>query len=198
MLTRSNNGVRLRAENGDVLRPFEPDAGHAAVRKSLPHAEWRNPRIGFMDSAHSPEQPPERPIAATIGIILRQGSVILVRRANPPDAGRWGLPGGKINKGETIAEAAVREILEETGVTTKAKKIFTAIDVFDVREDGKLHRHFILVAVLCEWVSGEPVANDDALEARWFTREEREQADLALSLDVLEVINLAESIYCSQ
>ncbi|MFX6119029.1 NUDIX domain-containing protein, partial [Acinetobacter baumannii] len=58
----------------------------------------------------------ERPIPATIAVVLRDDRVLLVRRANPPDAGRWGFPGGKIERGETIAEAAIRELMEETAV----------------------------------------------------------------------------------
>ncbi|MEN7538812.1 NUDIX domain-containing protein, partial [Aurantiacibacter flavus] len=57
---------------------------------------------------------PQRPIAATIAVVLREGQVLLVRRANPPDAGRWGFPGGKIETGETIEQAAIRELYEET------------------------------------------------------------------------------------
>lgn len=131
-----------------------------------------------------------RPVPATIGVIFREGKVVLVRRANPPDAGRWGLPGGKIDFGESIAGAATREVLEETGITARAKSVLTALDVHDVRE-GRICQHFILVAVLCEWVDGEPRAGDDALEARWFTPAELEAADLALSMNVREVIRLA-------
>ncbi len=128
----------------------------------------------------------EQPIAATLGVVFRESEVLLVRRANPPDAGRWGFPGGKINKGESIREAAVREIAEETGVRTEARRVVTALDAFDVRDDV-LYRHFILVAVLCDWLEGEPRAGDDALEARWFPLAALERADLVLSLDVREV-----------
>ncbi|WP_346895162.1 NUDIX hydrolase [uncultured Roseibium sp.] len=134
---------------------------------------------------HSPLPP--RPIPATIAAVIRDSQVLLVRRANPPDAGRWGFPGGKIEQGETIKDAAIRELLEETGVRADPLSVFTAVDVFDRRDDGTLRRHFILVAVLCRWISGEPVAGDDALEARWFRLEDLKQPDLALSLDVAEV-----------
>ena len=131
---------------------------------------------------------PMRPIPAVIGVIFREGRVLLVRRANPPDVGKWGFPGGKIERGESIARAAEREIMEETGITARAGRVFTAVDCFDRREDGLLHQHFILLAVACEWLAGEPVGADDALEARWFTEEEWGGSDLALRLDVPEVI----------
>ena len=133
-----------------------------------------------------------RPTAAVIGVVFHNERVLLVRRANPPDVGRWGLPGGKIDMGETIAAAAVREVYEETGIRVAAKQAFTAMDAFDIREDKRLHQHFILVAVLCEWIGGEPQAGDDALEARWFCPEELAAEKLALSLDVREVIALAQ------
>jgi ADP-ribose pyrophosphatase YjhB (NUDIX family) len=141
------------------------------------------------------EHPPvARPIAATIAVVFHEGRILLVRRANPPDAGRWGFPGGKIEPGEPIEVAAVRELLEETGVRGRARQVFTAVDVFDRDGTGRLHRHFVLIAVLCEWVSGTPVAGDDALEARWFRLDALDDASLALSLDVAEVARRAATI----
>lgn len=135
---------------------------------------------------------PQRPVPATIGVVFREGRVLLVRRANEPDAGKWGFPGGKIEWGENIQAAAEREILEETGLTVVAQNVFTAVDCFD-RRGGELKQHFVLIAVLCNWLSGEPRAADDALEARWFSREECDSAELVMSLDVREVIRAAAS-----
>ncbi|WP_418648244.1 NUDIX hydrolase [Thauera butanivorans] len=123
------------------------------------------------------------------------GRILLVRRANPPDAGRWGFPGGKIDAGETIENAAVRELLEETGVHAEAHRVFTAVDVFDRDGDGRLRRHFVLIAVLCKWQSGQPIAGDDALEARWFELDELDESGLALSLDVARVARQAAVVF---
>lgn len=141
-----------------------------------------------------PVAPAFRPIAATIAAVFHDGRILLVRRANPPDAGRWGFPGGKIEAGETIENAAVRELLEETGVHAEALRVFTAVDAFDYDERGQLRQHFILIAVLCKWTSGQPIAGDDAVEARWFHLHELDEAGLALSLDVAEVAREAESL----
>ena len=137
---------------------------------------------------------PAGPIAATIAAVIRNDQVLLVRRANPPDAGRWGFPGGKIEAGETIPDAALRELLEETGVAAEALRIFTAVDAFDRDAVGGLRRHFTLIAVLCRWISGEPIAGDDALEARWVRLGELDRSDLALSLDVAEVARQAADL----
>ncbi|MBB4286054.1 NUDIX hydrolase [Roseospira goensis] len=139
----------------------------------------------------APACAPDRPVPATIAALVHDGRVLLVRRANPPDAGRWGFPGGKIDHGETIAAAAVRELHEETGVVGAAGDVFTAVDVIDRDGAGVVHHHYILVAVLCRWVAGDPVAGDDALEARWFTPEELERAAVALSFGVADVARQA-------
>lgn len=106
---------------------------------------------------------PARPVVAVLAITRREGQVILVRRANAPDAGLWGFPGGKIEHGETMFLAAERELREETGVDSRAMEILSALDAI-----GPGDHHFVLIAVLCRWVTHEPVASDDALEARWF------------------------------
>lgn len=134
------------------------------------------------------------PVAATIAAVVHEGSILLVRRANRPDAGRWGFPGGKVETGEPIEHAAIRELLEETGIRARARQIFTAVDAFDRDRSGRLQQHFVLIAVLCEWVSGTPVAGDDALEARWFRLDGLHDAGLALSLDVTDVARQAADL----
>ncbi|MBI3507191.1 MAG: NUDIX hydrolase [Proteobacteria bacterium] len=107
---------------------------------------------------------PPRP--AAIAVVKRDGRFLLVRRANPPDPGRWGFPGGKVEPGETVAEAAVRELAEETGVRAEAIRAFDCVDVI------RPGYHFVLVAVACRWLGGEAVADSDAHEAAWFTLDE--------------------------
>ncbi|WP_316978165.1 NUDIX hydrolase [Shumkonia mesophila] len=128
-----------------------------------------------------------RPTPATIAAIVHEGRVLLVRRANPPDQGRWGYPGGRIEPGEGIAEAAVRELAEETGLVGEALDIFSAVDVIDRDPAGGLRYHYVLVAVLCRWKAGTPRAGDDALEVGWFSPDEIAAAGAAVSFDVERV-----------
>ncbi|MBN8292064.1 NUDIX hydrolase [Rhodobacter sp. NTK016B] len=139
-------------------------------------------------------QTPDHPIPAVLAVVIRGDDILLVRRANPPDAGLWGFPGGKIDKGETLQTAALRELHEETGVTAKALQVFTALDAFDRDAAGMLRRHFILIAVLCEWTGGEPVAGDDALEARWVDLAGLPNSGLPLSRDVADVAAQAAAL----
>lgn len=79
-----------------------------------------------MSSDHSPS--PVGPVAATLAAVIHHDRILLIRRANRPDAGRWAFPGGKIRAGETIMAAAHRELAEETGVQGQALQVFDALD----------------------------------------------------------------------
>ena len=124
------------------------------------------------------------PRPAAIAVVRRDGRFLLVRRVNPPDPGRWGFPGGKVEPGETVAEAAVRELAEETGVRAEALRAFDCVDVI------RPGFHFVLVAVACRYLTGEAVAGDDAHEAAWFTLDEIE-AGIEPFLD--QVLRIARS-----
>ncbi|HYG44936.1 MAG TPA: NUDIX hydrolase [Bordetella sp.] len=141
-----------------------------------------------------PARDPRGPIAATIAAVVRNGHVLLVRRAHAPDAGRWAFPGGKIGLDESVHDAALRELYEETRVRAHAVQVFDARDVHDRDAQGGLRRHYILIAVLCRWIDGEPVAGDDALEARWFPIASLDRQDLALSFGVADVARQAATL----
>lgn len=141
---------------------------------------------------HTPRS--RHPVAATIAVVFSGRSVLLVRRANPPDAMLWGFPGGKIEFGEPIEQAAVRELYEETGIRADAGPVFTAVDAFDGTAGDNARAHYVLIAVLCHWRSGEPRAGDDALEAGWHDLDDLETAGLAMSFGVADVARQAFAI----
>lgn len=111
-----------------------------------------------------------KPVPAVGVVCLRGDSVLLIRRGTPPRQGEWSLPGGRIEPGERAMEAALRELREETGV---AAEITGLIDVVDglFPEAG---RHYVLIDYAARWLSGEPVAGDDAAEARFVALDEVE------------------------
>ncbi len=109
----------------------------------------------------------ERPVVGVGVIVLRGNDVLLVRRGAPPLKNQWSIPGGKQERGETVRDAAHREIREETGVEIA---LIGLVDVVDgIRRDntGATVSHYTLIDFAAEWVSGEAVAGDDAAEARW-------------------------------
>ncbi|MFG6177248.1 NUDIX hydrolase [Halomonas sp. THAF12] len=135
------------------------------------------------------------PVVATIAVLIRDDRVLLVRRANPPDAGLWGFPGGKIERGESIEQAAMRELHEETGIVASAHRTFNAVDAFDVGDDGRLRHHFVLIAVLCAWRAGEPAAGDDAIEAGYFDLQDLGNGHIPLSRNVAEIALQGANIF---
>lgn len=141
-----------------------------------------------------PDTAPPRAVAAVIAAIVRDGEVLLVRRGRPPAEGLWGLPGGKIEFGETVLAAAEREVFEETAVRAEAIRAFQVVDAFDRDEDGLVRHHHVLVAVACRWIAGEPVAGDDAAEAAWFRLDRLEMEPDGLIERVAEVAREAAGI----
>jgi ADP-ribose pyrophosphatase YjhB (NUDIX family) len=130
---------------------------------------------------------PRMPIAAAIAVVVRGEKLLLVRRSHKPDAGRWGFPGGRIEPGETVLTAALRELDEETGVAADAVEVLTAIDV--IRREREALHHFVLIAVLCRWRGGDGVPASDAHETGWFDL--AAIAALEKSADVERVARLA-------
>ncbi len=111
-----------------------------------------------------------KPVVGVGVVIFRPGEtgqdVLLIRRARPPRLGEWSIPGGKQEWGETLQETAHREVREETGVTIAGLRLIDVVDSI-FRENGVIARHLSLIDYRADWVSGEPVAGDDAGEARW-------------------------------
>jgi 8-oxo-dGTP diphosphatase len=134
---------------------------------------------------------PDRPIVGVLAVVVRGDRVLVVRRANPPMPGRWGFPGGVLELGETVAQGAMRELAEETGVEAEAGGPLTVIDTIDRDEEGRVRYHYTLVAMIGHWQSGEGVAGDDADEVAWLTRAEIIEQNLPSAPALLPLIDLA-------
>jgi 8-oxo-dGTP diphosphatase len=129
---------------------------------------------------------PVQPLVGVGSIVIENSRVVLVKRAHPPLQNQWSIPGGVLEVGELVREAAVREAREETGLTVEPGEL---LGVFDrVLRDGndRVQYHYVLVDFLCRRVSGELTAAGDAAAARWFTRDELSALNLAE--DTLEVV----------
>jgi len=111
--------------------------------------------------------PRQRPVVAVGVVCLRPpGDVLLIRRATPPNAGAFSLPGGKLEFGETLTAAALRELGEETGVTAELLGLIDVVDgLFDLTPEGQPSLHYVLVDYAARWTAGAPRAGDDAAEA---------------------------------
>ena len=109
-------------------------------------------------------------------VVLWKGhSVLLVKRKAGPYAGKWALPGGNVAFGERMADAAKRELLEETGITAS---IGRPVGIFEIVLDQPVPAHFVLMAFAADYQSGEAKAADDALEVRWMSDDELDTADI--------------------
>ena len=103
---------------------------------------------------------------------------MLIRRKNPPRAGEWSLPGGRQEWGEPVARTARREVFEETGVAIETPRLLDVIDLIEHDAEGDVVTHFTLVDFVAAASDLDPIAGDDAIEARWFDPAELESLSL--------------------
>jgi len=110
-----------------------------------------------------------------------------VRRRQAPSEGLWAIPGGRVELGETLQQAAEREIREETGITVKAGRPIYVFDVVDTDTANRVRFHYVIIDLMAEFVAGEPCAADDALDARWVDFAELSHLPVSgATLDLLE------------
>ena len=130
---------------------------------------------------------PETPLVGVGAIIIENARVVLVKRAHPPLQAQWSIPGGVLEVGELVREAAIREACEETGLTVDPGELLGVYDRVLRDPDKRVRYHYVLVDFLCRRVAGDLVAASDATEVRWFTREELPA--LKLAEDTIDVIH---------
>jgi 8-oxo-dGTP diphosphatase len=149
------------------------------------------PTTADLEARRAARRYPDRPIVAVLAVVLRGDRVLIVQRAQQPNAGRWGFPGGVLELGETVAEGAMRELLEETGVVAEAAGWLNIHDAISRDDDGRVQFHYILIAVRGVWKSGEGVAADDAADCAWASRDDIEAEKYPTFPTLLPLFDLA-------
>ena len=134
---------------------------------------------------------PDRPIVGVLGVVRRDGRVLLVQRARAPSVGKWGFPGGVQELGETIFGAVVRELREETGLVVHPVETLTSLDVLDRDGEGRVRTHYALIAVLADWLSGEVIIDHEAHDFGWFTVAEVEAKKLSTLPSATRIMAMA-------
>ncbi len=109
---------------------------------------------------------PDRPYLAVSAAIVRGDRVLVVRRARPP-GDVFTLPGGVVEAGETLREAVIREVKEETGLSIEPVALAGHREMIRRDAEGRVERHFIILAFAARWQAGEPRLNHELAEARW-------------------------------
>src|SRR5437763_1335675 len=132
------------------------------------------PTTADLDARRAARRYPDRPIVAVLAVVLRGDGpdtrALIVQRAQQPNAGRWGFPGGVLELGETVAEGAMRELMEETGISAEPAGIINVHDAITRDAEGRVQFHYLLIAVRGIWESGEGEPADDAADCAWVTR----------------------------
>ena len=112
-------------------------------------------------------EPPGRPIIGVGVVVWKGGRLLLIRRGKSPMRGRWSLPGGRQELGETVRETAVREVREETGVEIRLGALLDVVDTMRRDETGAVTLQYTLVDFDADWIAGEPAGASDAECAKW-------------------------------
>ena len=110
---------------------------------------------------------PTRPFVGASIAVIREGRVLLASRANEPMRGVWTLPGGLVEAGETLAEAALRELAEEVGVTAEVVGVLSPTEIIVRDGTGRARHHYVVHPHAALWRGGEPMAGPEALGVRW-------------------------------
>jgi 8-oxo-dGTP diphosphatase len=131
-----------------------------------------------------------RPLIGVGVVVWRGERLLLIRRGKPPREGQWSLPGGAQRLGETVAEAARREVMEETGLAIELGEVVATVDMIERDDGGQVRYHYTLIDFTAEAPVTELRPGGDAADARWFTPVQAER--LGLWSETVRIIRLAE------
>jgi ADP-ribose pyrophosphatase YjhB (NUDIX family) len=132
---------------------------------------------------------PQRPFLAVSAAIVRDGKVLVVRRARNPALSLYTLPGGVVETGETLLRAVAREVREETALTIDPVGLAGHREAIVRDGQGRVERHFVILCFAARWLAGEPVLNEELDDARWL--DPAELSDLRTTEGLAEIVAAA-------
>ncbi len=127
---------------------------------------------------------PDQPIVGIGAVIISEGKIALIKRGNEPSKGKWTIPGGLVELGESPEQAVIRETKEETGLDVENPRLIDVVSNVDLDEKGKVKYQYVIVDYLVHVENGTAQAASDALELRWVPFDEVEDYDLTRSFRV--------------
>ncbi len=129
-------------------------------------------------SASRGREYPSRPIPSVHAVVLKGERALVVKRAHPPSQGRWSVPGGAVEVGETIRAAVKRELHEECGIKIQVDRLLNVVDNVIPDETGRVRFHYVLIYLLAHYAGGEARPGSDAGDLRWVTRDDLNELDM--------------------
>ncbi len=142
---------------------------------------------------------PERPLVGVGAVIIRDGKILLVKRANEPNRGRWSVPGGLVRSGERLKDALKREIREELGVDITVGDVACVTDEIFLDEKGNAEYHYIVIDFFADIIDGAPRAMSDAEDVEWFDLSRIEGGNVVYFVEKLvrRILSEKDEIYIS-
>ncbi len=137
---------------------------------------------------------PDAPRVAVGAVVIHEGRILMVERAKAPSRGLWSVPGGSVELGESLAEAAEREVFEETGIRVEAGAIVHTFDSVVRDDSGRVRFHYVIVDLQARYLEGEPRAGCDASAAEWRDPVEATAADVSpKTVELLEKLGFCRA-----
>jgi len=127
---------------------------------------------------HPKRKYPDAPLVGVGAVAMKDGKILVVKRAFEPGAGKWSVPGGLVELGEKLSDACAREMLEETGIEIQILELINVFDMIDRDETGRVRYHYVLVDFLAKPIGGAERASVEVTEMKWVTHEEAKGLDL--------------------
>jgi 8-oxo-dGTP diphosphatase len=124
---------------------------------------------------------PDKPVVGVGAIIVYEGKILLEKRKNAPGKGKWSIPGGLVELGESTEQAVIREVKEETGLEVEEPRLIDVVNNVSLDEKGRIKYHYVIVDYTAKVKRGVPKAASDADELKWVPFSEVEEYDLTES-----------------